>query len=259
MENGPGVLWSHNDAGTMIALCLDEESKEFEFFDIEQATFRSTGLLKIHQCRMCGAFGQLAFAAVSRDGRRFVFSSEEGEQDTDLWLTDSNFSSPQRITWINPIFDEYRMGAARLVEWQSLDGDLLRGTLLLPAGYQEGKRCPLIVWVYGGERGSDYVDKFGLVPGGGPFNLQLLATRGYAVLFPDAPQHVGTPMLDLAKTVLPGLDKVIEMGIADPDRLGLMGHSYGGYSVLSLIVQTKRFKAAIECDGPGDLVGMYGE
>ena len=49
------------------------------------------------------------------------------------------------------------------------------------------------------------------------------------------------------------------MGIADADRLGLMGHSYGGYSVLSLIVQSKRFKAAIECDGPGDLVGMYGE
>lgn len=141
---------------------------------------------------MCGAFGPLAFAAVSRDGQRLAYSSQDAERDTDLWLTDSNFSGPQRITWINPIFDEYRMAAARLVEWRSLDGDLLRGALLLPAGYQEGKRYPLIVWVYGGERGSDFVDKFGLVPGGSPFNLQLLATRGYAVLFPDAPQH-GNP------------------------------------------------------------------
>src|SRR5260370_19550185 len=87
----------------------------------------------------------------------------------------------------------------------------------------------------------------------------MLATRGYAVLLPDAPQHLGTPMLDLAKTILPGVDKVISMGIADPDRLGVMGHSYGGYSVLSLIVQTVRFKAALEADGMGDLISGYGQ
>lgn len=89
--------------------------------------------------------------------------------------------------------------------------------------------------------------------------MQLLATRGYAILLPDAPQNLGTPMLDLAKTVLPGVSKVIEMGIADPDRLGVMGHSYGGYSTLSLIVQTKRFKAAVSLDGMGDMVGAYGQ
>ena len=88
--------------------------------------------------------------------------------------------------------------------------------------------------------------------------MQLFATRGYAVLLPDAPQRLGTPMFDLAKTVLGGVNKAIEMGIADPDRLGVMGHSYGGYSVLSLIVQTNRFKAAMEADGFADLVGHYG-
>ena len=87
----------------------------------------------------------------------------------------------------------------------------------------------------------------------------MLATRGYAVLLPDAPQHLGTPMLDLAKTILPGVDKVISMGIADPDRLGVMGHSCGGYSVPSLIVQTVRFKSALEADGMGDLISGYGQ
>ncbi len=89
--------------------------------------------------------------------------------------------------------------------------------------------------------------------------MQLFATRGYAVLLPDAPQHLGTPMLDLAKTILPGVNRVIELGIADPDRLGVMGHSYGGYSTLSLIVQTTRFKAAVISAGTGDLVASYGE
>lgn len=89
--------------------------------------------------------------------------------------------------------------------------------------------------------------------------MQLLATRGYAVLLPDAPQHLGTPLADLAKTVLPGVNEVVEMGIADPHRLAVAGHSYGGYSVLSLLVETGRFKAAAELDGLADLVGDYGE
>lgn len=66
-------------------------------------------------------------------------------------------------------------------------------------------------------------------------------------------------MADLAKTVLPGVNKIVEMGIADPDRIGVAGHSNGGYSVRCLIVQTSRFKAALDIDGMGDLIGMYGE
>lgn len=66
-------------------------------------------------------------------------------------------------------------------------------------------------------------------------------------------------MVDLANTVLPGVDKAIELGIADADRLGIMGHSYGGYSVLSLLVQSKRFKAAMMIDGYGDIMAFYGQ
>jgi dipeptidyl aminopeptidase/acylaminoacyl peptidase len=65
-------------------------------------------------------------------------------------------------------------------------------------------------------------------------------------------------MPDLAKTVLPGVNKVITMGIADPDRIGLMGISYGGYSTVALLSQTRRFKAAIEVAGFADLIGAYG-
>jgi dipeptidyl aminopeptidase/acylaminoacyl peptidase len=89
--------------------------------------------------------------------------------------------------------------------------------------------------------------------------MQLLATRGYAALVPDAPQGIVTPMADLAKAILPGVNKAIEMGIADPDRLGVMGHSYGGYSTLSLLVQTQRFRAAISSAAPANWFTLYGE
>jgi len=118
----------------------------------------------------------------------------------------------------------------------------------------------LIVLVYGGQAISNQANRFGGFEIGTPcFNVQLLATRGYAVLMPDAPQKLGTPMLDLAKAILPGVNKVIDMGIADASKLGVMGHSYGGYSTIALITQTARFKAAIEAAGFADLVGTYGE
>jgi dipeptidyl aminopeptidase/acylaminoacyl peptidase len=65
-------------------------------------------------------------------------------------------------------------------------------------------------------------------------------------------------MQDIAKAVLPGVNKAIELGIADPDKLGVMGHSYGGYSTLSLIVQSTRFKAAVCSAGIANLFSQYG-
>jgi dipeptidyl aminopeptidase/acylaminoacyl peptidase len=72
-------------------------------------------------------------------------------------------------------------------------------------------------------------------------------------------RKASTAAADLMKSTLPGVRKVVEMGIADPDRLGIMGHSNGGYSTLSLITQTTRFKAAIMNAGPSDLISFYGQ
>jgi dipeptidyl aminopeptidase/acylaminoacyl peptidase len=75
--------------------------------------------------------------------------------------------------------------------------------------------------------------------------MHVLATRGYAVFYPDSPLRTGRTMTDLMQTVMPGVNAVIEQGYADPDRLAIMGQSYGSYCTLSIIAQTTRFKAAI--------------
>ena len=152
----------------------------------------------------------------------------------------------------------YTMGSSRLIEWATLDGQQLHGALLLPPSYTPGQQYPLIVKVYGGALNSNTINQFGLADAYVD-NLQLLASRGYAVLYPDSPARPETPIQDFAKTVLPAVDKVIALGIADPERLGVMGHSYGGYSVLGLIVQTTRFKAAVVSAGPGSMISLYGE
>ena len=114
-----------------------------------------------------------------------------------------------------------------------------------------------MVRVYPTEMGSELVNTYGLA-GPGVDNMQLLATRGFAVLTPDLPVRSESVPTDLLKMVMPGVDRAVELGYADPERLGVMGHSFGGFAVVSLITQTTRFKAAVSCSGFGDLVSSYG-
>jgi acetyl esterase/lipase len=250
------LLWISNGRRSVTVVTHDAREKQDGFYKIDLESGESDKLLETGQCYTCALVAEPF--AVTSDGREMAYFAEDAQQNRDIWVNDASFENPRRLTHLNPQFDKYRMGSTQLIDWVSDDGEQLQGALLLPADYGTGRRYPLIVYVYGGLSLSDNLHHFGLA-GPGPFNMQLFSTRGYAVLLPDAPQHLGTPMADLTKTVLPGINKVVEMGLADPSRLGVMGHSYGGYSVLSLIVQTKRFKAAVEADGYADLVGHFGE
>jgi dipeptidyl aminopeptidase/acylaminoacyl peptidase len=255
VSESPNLLWTLDGGRSTIVLTHDTVGKQDGFYRVDLTSGESKKLLEDGQCYSCSNLKEGQFTALTRDGRRIAYFAEDAQRSSDLWISDTGFANSQRLTHLNPQFDKSKMGAIRLIDWLSDDGERLHGALLLPSNYRQGKQYPLIVFVYGGASLSDFFDHFGWYG----FNLQLFATRGYAVLLPDAPQHPGTPMIDLAKSVLPGVNKVIEMGIADPNRLGLMGHSYGGYSTFALIVQTTRFKAAVEADGPGDIVGFYGE
>jgi dipeptidyl aminopeptidase/acylaminoacyl peptidase len=253
-----GFLWTADGATSTIVVTHDDSGKQDGFYKINLADGSNARLLERQQCFTCMNLSEGGFTGSARDEKQIIYFVEDAQHESNLWISDALFRNPRQLTRLNPQFDKYKMGEARLISWLSDDGEALHGALLLPVGFQEGKHFPLLVWVYGGGSLSNHFNQFGL-EGSGTFNMQLFATRGYAVLFPDAPLRLGTPMADLGKTILPGINKVIEMGIADPERLGVIGQSFGGYSTLSLIVQTKRFKAAVEADGPGDLFGFYGE
>ena len=250
------AVWIANDGKSTIVLAHDPVTEHDGFYGVDLKTGAVVPLAESGGCYTCVVRPSSVWT--SPDRQTFAFLKESATTPDDLWISAANMTEPQRVTTLNPQLGDYIMGKTRLVEWLSDDGEKLKGTLLLPAGYKDGSRYPLVVWVYGGDSGADHLDIFG-VESSGPINLQLLATRGYAVLMPGAPETAGSLMFDTAKTVLPGISKVVEMGIADPSRIAVMGHSHGGYSVLSLIVQTRRFAAAVEIDGYGDLLGSYGE
>lgn len=195
---------------------------------------------------------------VSADGRRGVFLSESATQPADLWYADSIWSKVRQITNVAPRLTKSHYGSTQLIEWHTATGEQVRGALLLPVNFVPGHRYPLIVYPYPTDNRSNDVYHFGLI-GTGPENMQLFASRGYAVLAPSAPISTTDEMHSLADVILPGVDRVVAMGIADSARLGVMGHSWGGYTVLALLVQTTRFHAAVMRGGMGDLPAMYGE
>jgi dipeptidyl aminopeptidase/acylaminoacyl peptidase len=175
-----------------------------------------------------------------------------------LWLWQSTSRNLAQIADTNSFLRDITSAEKLKFGYRSLDGQTLNGWIVLPAGYQKGRRYPLIAKVYA-EQLADDVFPVGL----GDPSFELLAAHGYAVLLPSMPLgpwgQPSDPLLQLTSGVLPAVDKAIELGIADPDRLGLIGHSYGGYSVYGLITQTNRFKAAVSLAGISDLVSLYGE
>ena len=256
ISRSDSVLWTTEQERSAIVMTHDDVGKQDGLYKIDLGDRTGTRLLERGQCYKCANLRR-SFS-ISPDGKKMAYLAEDAQHDGNLWLSDVSFQNPRRLTSLNPQFDQYKLGTARLIDWLSDEGERLHGALLLPSDYKEGTRYPLIVWVYAGGVLSDYFNRFGL-GSLGPYNFQLLATRGYAVLLPDSPHHEeGIALADLTKTVLPGVNKTIDIGIADPKHIGVMGQSNGGYGTLALIVQTKRFQCAIEMQGVGDLIAFYG-
>jgi dipeptidyl aminopeptidase/acylaminoacyl peptidase len=252
--SGGGRFWSPDGGNSLAVGTREEATKTVGFYKVNLSSGRATKLFEEDSF-----FGRdmIFNVDVSRDNRSVVYVSQGAQRPEDVWVADADFRDRKRISKINQGLEGVVFGASRLIDYYSADGEPLHGALLLPAAYEEGKKYPLIVDPYGGSYRSTSVFRFGL-SGTGVENLQILATRGYAVLLPDTPMHSNSPMADIMKTVIPAVDRAVQLGIADPDRLGIMGHSYGGYSTLAVIVQSARFKAAVDSAGPADLVSSYG-
>ncbi len=260
------LLWSPDGGASTIVLTRQKHTGRSGFARIDLANGTVTQLLE--EDKYYGGYGPTDGFGLAHDGQQLVFPVQDAGHSPDLYVWNpaarsddhADLHAMRRLTTINPELDRYATGERRLIDWRTIDGDTVRGVLLLPAGYQAGTRYPLITKVYGGSTPSEHeANRFG-VQSPAVDNLQLLATRGYAVLLPDIPlKRPGEVTVDLLKVVLPAVDKVVELGIADPARLGLTGHSFGGYNTIALLTETTRFRAAMMSAGQADPVAGYGE
>ncbi|HVO97575.1 MAG TPA: prolyl oligopeptidase family serine peptidase [Bryobacteraceae bacterium] len=176
-------------------------------------------------------------------------------RETALEFPDVHVMSGAKITDANPQQKDFLWTkGSRLIEYTSDKGDKLQGTLYLPANYEPGKTYPTITYIY--EKLSQSTNAYPQPTYNG-FNIAAYTSNGYAVLTPDIVYKVNDPGMSAVWCVLPAAKAAIATGIVDPKRVGIHGHSWGGYQTAFLVTQTNMFAAAIAGAPLTDMIAMY--
>ncbi|MEO8430641.1 MAG: prolyl oligopeptidase family serine peptidase [Acidobacteriota bacterium] len=199
----------------------------------------------------------------SFDPRGSAIFSAAGIQGTFIWRTAAAGGRADTLMASNTFLKEITEGEPRPFDYLSLNGEKLKGWIILPVGYEKGKRYPLLTEVYAGAMYRAQKPYSSNIAHPSSLNMQIPAAHGFAVLLPSMPLkpegEVEDPMLRLTEGVLPAVDKAVELGFADPDRVFVMGQSFGGFSTYGLVTQTTRFKAAVSLAGLSDFISLYSQ
>ena len=203
--------------------------------------------------------GDMRYGSPTRaeDADRYVWTRETFVEFPDVWVGDANFGNARKLSDANPQQAEYRWGSAELVHWMSNDRTPLDGILIKPDGFDPSRQYPLMVYFY--ERMSDGLHGYQTpVPNRASVRFSFYASRGYVVFVPDIPYEIGYPGESALDAVVPGVQSLIAQGFIDPDRVGVQGHSWGGYQIAYMITKTNLFAAA-EAGAPvSNMTSAYG-
>jgi dipeptidyl aminopeptidase/acylaminoacyl peptidase len=208
----------------------------------------------------------------SADGARLAYKAVGARTMGDVAVMDTANGRVTTITDVNPELRGFAVGDLKPVKWKSFDGMEIWGLLLTPSDAPAGRPTPTLVYVHGGPGGGFTLGLFPQfmtsVPQVDPYPTATFAGAGYAVLFPmprggagygEAGQRaiVNSWGEGDYKDIMAGVDALIAGGVADPNRLGVMGASYGGYMTNWIVTQTGRFKAASAGASLSDLSDTY--
>ena len=204
------------------------------------------------------------YSALSSDktGTVLAYEARDASRPAEVYITSLATVAPRMLSDLNPALAKLTFGPTQVATWKSADGWPMDGVLVLPPGYRPGTRYPMIVYIHGGPSGVNQkvFDPF----------WQLLAANGYVVFAPNPRGSTGHGDKFYAgnykdfggkdyEDIMTGIDHLVQTGVADPDRLGVWGWSYGGYMTYWLVTHTTRFKAAMSGAGMSDLFSFYAQ
>lgn len=183
--------------------------------------------------------------------------------------TDEHYHQPPRVMFkfknraatlvyeSNTQQKKYDWGFSKLIRFESSKGELLKGALFYPAGYSPDKSYPMVVHIYEQQAAqfNEYVNPSAYNYDG--FNISNFTSQGYYVLLPDIKKEIGNPVMSAVDCVTAAVKEVLAHEPVDPKRIGLLGHSFGGYQTNFIITQTNIFAAAISGAGIADIISDY--
>ncbi len=208
----------------------------------------------------------IADLSVNLKGTHFGFAAQSLDRAVEAFVSPADHFAPVQVSHVNDAVAKYRVPRSEVIRWKSPDGMEIEGILTYPLDYKPGARVPLLLMVHGGPTG---VFKQNFIGNYSPFPPAVFASNGFAVLRANPRGSSGYgPKFRYAnykdwgggdfQDLMSGIDSVVKSGVADPDRLGVMGWSYGGFMTSWIIGHTDRFKAAVVGAGVTDLMSFTG-
>jgi dienelactone hydrolase len=196
-------------------------------------------------------FGNLAKA---KRAEIYAYARDTYKDFPDFTAADAMLRNGRRLTEANPQQKDFLWSSGSiLLDYTSAKGDKLQAALFLPANYEKGRRYPTIVYYY--EKMSQQLNRYAQ-PSANGFNKSVYTSNGYAVLFPDITYKINDPGMSAVWCVLPAIDAAVAAGVVDRSKIGLQGHSWGGYQTAFLVTQAD-FAAAVAGAPLTNMISMY--
>ncbi|WP_037428209.1 S9 family peptidase [Shewanella colwelliana] len=246
-EHKDKATWVSNDQNLLLH-GYNEKSKGDGFY---QAQVGVSGVKTL----MEGDY-KLKSLVRAEESDKFLFSKERYDLYPDLYS--AKLDAPQKALRQTDLDAQKRgldWGDAELVHWTNGDGKPLDGVLIKPTNYKAGERYPVLVYFY--RFMSDRLHAFPQMKLNHRPNFAWYADNGYAIFLPDIRFEVGYPGATSVQALTSGVQKLIDMGIADPDAVGIQGHSWGGYQTAFAVTQTHIFKAAVTGAPVSNMTSAY--
>lgn len=197
-----------------------------------------------------------------------INNSKFANKNDICFYTSENYNSPpqlivKRNNKANIIFksntqqEKFQWGFSKLINYANSKDEVLNGALFYPANYNPEKKYPMVVQIY--ERLSDYYNKYfnPTVQNSTGFNVSNFTSQGYFVLLPDIVKEQGKPGASAVDCVVSAVKEVVRNESVDPKKIGLIGHSFGGYETNFIVTQTNKFAAVVSGAGESDMISNY--
>ena len=184
----------------------------------------------------------------SDDGGTVIYRMSDGNRPDEIWAASENFSERKQLTDLNSQLADLPLSKTELIEYLDIDGNTLYGILYYPVGYEPGRKYPLVAEIY-----EQFFDN------GYNENMNLISAQGWFGFRPSVRFEEGFPGEAWLKAVPSAINKLVDRGIVDNDKIGVYGQSYGGYAVNLLITQTDRFAAAANVSGKVNIISFLGD
>jgi len=268
--NGSGARRLTDGAGEKVRHRLVQLDPEAEWYDFAKPVYvyifgeltKKSGFARIKPgaalTRLVWLDKGVSSLAKAKGAETYVYSVQDYDDSPDLFVGGPELQGARQVTTTNPFQANFAWGRSELVDFRTPKGRALQGALYYPAGFEPGKKYPMIVYIY--ELLSQNVHRYVAPSDRDYYNTSVFTSLGYFVFQPDIVFSPRQPGVSVAECVTAGVKQVIQTGLIDPGRVGVVGHSMGGFDASFLATHTDGVFAAAVAGAPiTDLVSYYGD